>query len=864
MNKRNIGLVLLSGMCITAGVCLAAESVFSVKPEVKRAGSAATITFALASPNDVEVAVLAADGKVVRHLAAGVLGGANPPPEPLKAGLGQALVWDGKDDFGKPAVGGSFKARIRAGTGVKFGGFIGSNSYNFGIVESVVADEEGNVYVAGARGRYNQSEMCVRVFDSAGRYLREVMPFPADLPPDSMKDIARWDAGRKTFYPRNLRNLDPDFYGQPGGVWANPAFTLVSVSKKSGLVLTDGVKLYTLATSGAVAGQAFASRDLGGIPNTGAGPMLVAISPDGAWAYISGPFSNTNPYGYKFNPDFPPGRVYRVSLNGAGSLKEFVTIPVAHTNGVGGAYTKFNIYNQGVPEGPVHGVAVDAKGNVYVSDREHQCVAVYDMNGKGIGRIPVANPHQIVIHPKTGEIYVLSRTCTGYWAYTGFIAKFKDYSAGAATPMAKYDFPKGGSWPAMALAVGKEKTVVCISGESDTLVSLEDKGSKFELLKTQFGSQLDVPTDWNRMALDYDRDEVYISDGGYDFWRFDGATGKGGHLMKNGKPFYGTDLAVGYDGLLYVKTGNNFTGPLERYTRGLDPAPYAATGTNVLSPTIYGRAGLGAADRGLGVGPDGKVYIAFLYDWVAYAIGGFSGDGKPLPGKYLKGIFPAKKPEGKKWYPAGLDSAIIGPVPQGTANIRVDLNGNIYVGLLTRPKGFVPPKGFEKDQGYRCSVGSVVKFGPEGGAMTGDEKAMAAVELQGAKQVYMGLAPFSSNAEAFGQNTCCVCRVPRFDLDRYGRIVMPNAMTCSVLLYDNAGNLILEFGKYGNFDSQYVNPNTEAGKAGKPTVAVPEIPMAWPTGAGFSEGHLYVNDTYNRRVVRTDLTWKGEETVAIR
>jgi hypothetical protein len=217
----------------------------------------------------------------------------------------------------------------------------------------------------------------------------------------------------------------------------------------------------------------------------------------------------------------------------------------------------------------------------------------------------------------------------------------------------------------------------------------------------------------------------------------------------------------------------------------------------------------------------------------------------------------------RKQYPVGWTHAVIGPIPQANSGIRVDLKGNIYVGMMYREKTPTPPKGFEKDQAYRVSVGSVVKFGPEGGTMPGERAAQLASKLEGVLQTYPGLAPYSSATEGFGGNTCCVCRAPRFDLDRYGRLALPNAITSSVLLYDNAGNLIAEFGKYGNFDSQYVNPNTEAGKAGKPTVAVPEIPMAWPTGAGFSEDHIYVNDTQNRRAMRLDTTWKFESIVAV-
>ncbi|KKL44662.1 hypothetical protein LCGC14_2363430, partial [marine sediment metagenome] len=134
--------------------------------------------------------------------------------------------------------------------------------------------------------------------------------------------------------------------------------------------------------------------------------------------------------------------------------------------------------------------------------------------------------------------------------------------------------------------------------------------------------------------------------------------------------------------------------------------------------------------------------------------------------------------------------------------------------------------------------------------------------VEGAVRAYPGMAPFSHTG--FGGNSCCVCRSPRFDLDRYGRLVMPNAMTNSVTVLDNAGNKILEFGAYGNFDSRYVNPNTDRGRAGKPTVATPKIPLGWPTGVGVSEGHFYVNDTYNRRAVRVDKTCATEAICEIK
>jgi hypothetical protein len=149
----------------------------------------------------------------------------------------------------------------------------------------------------------------------------------------------------------------------------------------------------------------------------------------------------------------------------------------------------------------------------------------------------------------------------------------------------------------------------------------------------------------------------------------------------------------------------------------------------------------------------------------------------------------------------------------------------------------------------------VVKFGPDGGTVPGAPDQMVGKEAQGALCSYAGLSPFSHPGLA---TSCCVCRVPRFDVDGYGRLALPNATGNYVTLLDNAGNEILTFGRYGNFDSQYINPNTKDGKENKPTVATPDIPLAWPNSAGMSERHIYVMDVYNHRVVRADKTYAAE------
>jgi len=842
----------------------AGEIAFSAKPQVQKAGDKVTINFTVAAPTDVEVAVLNAKGEVVRHLAAGVLGAKNAPPEPLQAALAQELVWDGQDDFGKAAAGGPFKVRVRAGMDVKFGRLIGADPYNFGAIDSMATDEDGNIFIMGCQEEQNQMNMTLRVFDPNGRYLREIMPFPANLPPDAMKDVARWDAERKTFSPRNLRSLNPDFYGQPGGYWGNPSLQIISANTKTGLLLTDGgSKLFRLSCDGTVPGSTFAQGGLWGkkaLSNTGHGPSFFAFSPDGKYLYLSGPFSATDAYGHVAEADSPPGQVYRMEF-GKGTMEPFAKLPTIGKFENQG-WTSAHIVaptHYGSPHGPIHGIAVDKDGNVLIADQDNQRVAVFSSDGKELGKIDAPFPHLLAIHPRTGEVYVLTLEIKGYGQFKKSLLKYSSWKEGkqlAAFDLGTDRFTE----PSIALSAGPQTTMVWISGVQNGPLAVADKGATMEPTKTQFAANSNLPRDWERIAVDPQRDEVYVSNGCNLMWRFDGRTGEGGPLKKDGKDYHVLDLAVGYDGLLYVQASSDtYSGPCVRLTRDLEPAPYEGSGSNVIANYVYGRAGNGFCVRGLGAGAQGQVYEPMMYKWAVYAIAGFGPDGKPMNGKYLKGqIWDADK-KGLTKSP-GLDSAVFGPVPQATGNIRVDLAGDVYVAMLYRPKDAPVAKGFEKDQGYRVTVGTVVRFSPEGGGMKDAEGAPIATSLDGVKQVYCGLAPFSSATEGFGGNSCCVCRTPRFDLDSYGRLLMPNCMTNSVTILDNAGNKVLEFGKYGNFDSLYMNPNTDAGKQKKPTVAVPEIPMAWPTCAGFSENSIYVLDTYARRVIRLDKTFAVEAT----
>ena len=81
--------------------CTDREDVFAFveKPAVKSLGNDKyEITFVVRGNCDVTAGIVDSEGKVVRHLGAGVLG-ANAPAPFQKNSLKQTIVWNGKDDL---------------------------------------------------------------------------------------------------------------------------------------------------------------------------------------------------------------------------------------------------------------------------------------------------------------------------------------------------------------------------------------------------------------------------------------------------------------------------------------------------------------------------------------------------------------------------------------------------------------------------------------------------------------------------------------------------------------------------------------------------------------------------------------------
>lgn len=858
---------------------------FSAAPTAKKAGDAVNISFTLSKAADVEVAILDGKGEVVRHLAAGLLSDTHTPPPPLKKGLAQDIAWDLKDDFGNAVSMDGLKVRIRSGAGVKMGRLLGSNPMSMGKVSGIATDGDGNAYLLSTSNGTGSFKQIVAI-NAKRDYVRTVLPFAADLPPDRVKPFARHDGA---FRPRNRNGLGPEFY-------TPRQLTLLETADSKGLILTDGASIYRIAFDGGTVDGKFVHGRMWPkkkeLRNRGRGPTHLKPSPDGKYLYLSGPF-NVN--GAKPAGDFPPGQIYRMEV-GKETMQRFVKVETKGSfrqkyRAWGGKHIS-HPHNYTVEHGPIHDIAIDKDGNVLVCDQDNGRIAIYDVNGKEIGEIKVTCPDLIAIHPRTGEIYVLTKQIKGYWKFHKTLQKFSGTKD--AKLVAKLDFGvDNAATPRMSLAAGKTPVLwmsdMSLGKKKKGLIRVEDKGTELVVLKEEKKSLGPRFSNCDKLAVDWKTDTVYFSNAWSAYYRFNGKTGE--YLGR--VPLAGggvTDLTVSPNGYIFAQTGSKYSGPLGRYTRDFKPAPYKETGTHLLSKYIYGRYhGMGGyCEKGMGASRKGELYMNWMFGgWVRYAVSAWGADGKPINGG--RGLVDAN--HAGQGVPAGLKTAVVSPVPGAGGGVQLDSKGRIYVGVGSHPKEYNAPTGFEKDRAFVSLTGSVVRFSPKGGRWgSPKEKPVRAVLKKGAPQpkkpiyfskhgpkpegaletannnyydgadkIYHGLAPMSgrhTDTGSFGNVAFCHCRVPRFDVDMYDRILIPNAVLNNVMVLDNEGNKLFEFGAYGNVDSQ--------GAAGSKPVKGPDIPLGWPTGVGGSDDHIYVGDMLNRRVVRVDYTFQAEATVDLK
>ncbi len=557
----------------------------------------------------------------------------------------------------------------------------------------------------------------------------------------------------------------------------------------------------------------------------------VAFSPDGKLAYyanVAGTvYDGKNPD--EIDPNWPNGRVYRHDLSRPLSAPEpFFDLKLPKYSG-----TKYWMPSAWDKRTAAAAVATDAAGSVYICDQVNQQVVIVSPAGKEIEAIKLPWPDRVQVHPKTGDLYVVSRKVTRGYGPPNKLLKVTGRGAEAKV-VAELPMKERGNLE-FTIDATRQPTVLWVlapgkntSGQS--LLRVEDRGGKLAVVADAFSPDAGAISFAGNLAVDRAADLVYITDTRGKAWRYDGRTGEGGPIK-----LAASHLAVGPDGSVVRVTSWN--SPLARFTRGLKPIPIRRDGPNTFGH-FRGRAGRGCSLGGLAIDRLGRVWA--LQEGDGMFVRGINPDGTDVAAEATHRSIEEKRPV----------PAVVSGFDIHASCVRVDRAGNIYVGYLARPKGHKPPPGYEKDPAYRAATGTVLKFGPAGGRrlkLKRGQKAPAGsvMGFEGVEQVYHGLGPFSR----WNCAGSCVCTKPRFDVDEFGRLVIPNAMTFSVTIVDNAGNALATFGHYGNFDAR------GAGSA----EPAPAVQLGWPTNTAVAGDHVYVADVLNHRIVRVDLDYALEK-----
>lgn len=821
---------LLITVILATTLSLYAVPSFTTAPSMVKNGNEWQITFAVSESTDVEVSIVnVRDSGVVRHLAAGLLG-ANPPAPLTANSLSQSLAWDGKDDFGRVAGNPeSLSVRVRAGMTPRLAGFGGEDVYMMQKTNwsnppiSIVLDDDGTVLIFA----HTAESHFLRRYDASGNYLKTLYPPPADLPADSVSAYGINVFPEGGWAPKTTSSYAPTItnsFMNSGGA------KMLPIGGPGEIVLVNGMDMQIMGKDGS-----FTSASTKQIITGPAAPALTLMGPkyfnashNPEYLYLSGWYYGAVDMGcwltFADTTSFwADGQVFRVDRETgvATSWLKLDSVPgtasVRQTKILGGANNTATI----------HGVTIDDSGHVFVCDRLHNTISVYDTNAVLLGSVPCVGPDNVAVSKRTGAIYVIRRTTSmmslgryAGWrnpgAITGVIPLLTSISeyTGAPTIVLTEDDNTTNAW-------------IAVAGAGVRLY--RDDGAGFTLLR-DFAAANSVPM-FDRVTVDRRTDKVYWShtDNGlgvcnnYNYSISDWAnpvaavesTSTGGRLQI-------VDLTVAPNGLIYGYQTTYSDVPVERYNTASRhaPVPYANTGSNKSTCQLTSET-----RRGLAVGWQGQIAVT-TYE------GGFGHDDNAVY------IFPDTGFEGVDSVFAGGTLTVShlggGGGCTQSSGVKFDPAGNLYVGTGVRPQLF--PSVFAGDAKVTGYSGSIVKYAP------GDTGTISGNTAIGATKVYP--QPFGPFTDYW-----CTCRSPRFDVDPYGRLFIPNGAMAAIAVADNAGNTITSFGRYGNTDSRGGLPGPGQ------VLAAPAIPFAWPSTAAASEDYIYVTDVLNARLVRVRMEY---------
>lgn len=818
---------------------------FNEKPRIKVEGRSAEITFSVKQPVDVAVEVLDEKGRIVRHLAAGVLG-KNPPDPLLPNTLEQKLTWDFKDDQGKELPEGKYRVRVGLGMGHVFDRVIGWSPYeytggrnNSGGVRGITAGPEGTLYVilSEPTGPCGLAFSFIRAFDREGKYLRQIYPVPGNQPVDRVKGISpivhpdsSWAPPVYQGMTHTLMPWTSRLQAQTPAVTKDGRLIMVSTGER---LLRVPKRLLAIGTDGSVA------ADMAGpviVTEEVPGQAAIAVSPDGLYYYVTGlrgrnlwPPRGGEPhhvvYRCKWNDPRPPAnetftKPFIGEFERRGTGKALLNNP--------------------------RGVACDPKGNVLVADYGNNRVVTFSADGVFMNAFQVQRPLSIQIHPRTGHAYVLCGD-----KGKSILRKFESGKQTLETQL----LPT--SRAVIALDASKDEPLVWVAYHQK-IIRVVEKGGQFKNLGDPIVARRDDallgPAPSPRGGLtthDPETQEVFV--GGR---RYDGNTGKYLGKVKWLMPAY-----FGPDRHIYAfREGQR---QLFRFKRDGAKANFAGTGKHVLDVKKD------ITRNGNGMWPyhhvnrRGEIVIHDVYRNNGVSVW-------DLAGKKTKNLFVKMKQHvGSAFHHVRSDSR--GAVYLGTTARRAEslvpkeLQGRLPSTFHTasRPPASGRTEGFNATPRYvhEHFTGSVMKFGPEGGGGELSEDGDVVIAMHhsgyrrfkatGMKWLRRGFGPILYRDT---ENNNCNCESALFDIDPSDRLYIPNALQFQVQVVDRNNNLITVLGGYGNADESGMGTSKAAGG----------MAFAWPMSVSAGDRYVYVGDPYLRRIIRAKVTYRKEDVCELK
>jgi hypothetical protein len=897
---------------MTQGVMVGEAVTFSAKPKVVRAGEVTQISFAVSAPTDAAVFIEDARGTIIRHLVAGVLG-SNAPAPFLAGSLEQTVIWDGKADYDRPATGGPFKVRVSLGLSAKYESIVSRRPPKFAGSMLLATGPDGAVYVRHSdfpSGNMRFSHWQLVVLNRDGSYRRMLLPYAAT--PDNREAKGHHVADLNGAWVPAVVD-EKDLLGDLGGC---------------NTVTRDGKHLYgltssglmSLCTAGGANGALVVPLEKGGRLGASPGfanPASAVLSSDDKQLFFTGVADTKGRAGQSavfrakvpdrtgqdvfFGDPRTPGNDRDhlgrnpggVASDGRGSL----VVADSGNNRIVILDESNGTYRGEFKAAAPLFVGVVAKaGAVYVGS-----VA---KGGLRLAKYALATPpagDSLVSWgdaKQAGEVVVPMRTeltqsmavdgstdPVVIWmsgGYMGSLSRIEDrngkfeVTAGPASP----DINDGN----LCVVVDRQtKEVYVRNGAYNGLWERYcDETGKSEMLT--------IPGGWPpnlAQIVPAPNGNLYGARWPWFFYQCD----RKGKPVPFREPHLPTDEEKR---LNFPSSVNKIDGELKA------------------AQAQYAPIGMGGTPHTLGVRwGDGHLFLMEAYLFSADRVKPEEGCG----GRIMKAMH-EYLPDGHRV--TTTDSPIVWKVTDAAVGPKFDAAGNIYIADIVRPKGWAfPPelKAYLADKGgnvqagsvltgeaaaMAANYGSIVKFSPRGGmihyaksgwgAATGHDpfvnepkfapglremevdffyRCLKPVKITGAEWVHPGIGHIG----LWG----CNCENMTFDVDEFGRVFFPDFAMFQIRVIDTAGNSIVNVGGYGNADncgpeSAIVDPKTGVVRPRRPDdprelvspFAKPEIAMAWPTGVGVTDKHLYIGDAVNRRLLRADLSYAAEETCEIK